>query len=131
MAATALVSVGGVEQSSGVLVAMVGTEVRGVQETASTPPFGPYAGKALFQITLYAESGGETMSFQFHTGSATVSLTETQVFAVNGNEGSVVAPLLLTGTAAASSPPPPSPPPPVASPPAVASSPPPPSPPPP
>merc|ERR1712185_410092 len=133
MALSALVSLGGVDQSSGVLVAYVGTEVRGVQDTVSTPPFGAYAGKALFQITMYAENGGETMNFQFYTGSTTVSLSETVTFEVNGNVGSVVAPFLLTGTLAVSSPPPPSPPPPVPSPPptGVSVSPPPPSPPPP
>ena len=96
------------EQTSGVLVAWVGTEVRGVQETVSTPPFGAYAGKSIYQITVYAEAGGETMRFEFYTGSVTVGLTETVTFEVNGNVGSVSAPLVLTGVAVASSPPPPS-----------------------
>ena len=117
MTVTALVALSGVEQSSGTLSAFVGTEVRGVQDTPSTPPFGAYAGRSMFQVTLYAESSGETMSFKFFTGSGTSSLAETLTFEVNGNLGSVVDPYLLTGEVVVSSPPPPSPPPPSPSPP--------------
>ena len=58
MAVTALVTLGTTPQSSGTLTAYVGTAVRGLQDTPSSPPFGPYAGKALFQITTYADSAG-------------------------------------------------------------------------
>ena len=118
MVMTALVSLSGVAQSSGVLVALVGTEVRGSQDSPSLPPFGPYAGQSLFQITLYADEGGETVDFQFYTSSgATVPLVETLTFVVNGNVGNVITPHLLTGVLVSSSPPPPSPPPPMPSPP--------------
>ena len=69
MVMTALVTLSGVAQSSGALTALVGTEVRGAQDTPSLPPFGPYAGQAVFQITLYAEAGGETVAFVFYTSS--------------------------------------------------------------
>ena len=37
-----------------------------------------------------AEAGGETMRFEFYTGSVTVGLTETVTFEVNGSVGSVL-----------------------------------------
>ena len=131
MVLTALVSLDDVHQTSGVLIAKVGTEVRGVQETVSTPPFGPYADKPLFQITLYGESGGESIGFDFYTaGGATVALNENVAFEVNGSVGIVTAPFLLTavvpspfappvlpspppGTVVSASPPPPALPPPL------------------
>ena len=112
MVMSALVTLGGVEQASGVLTAFAGTDVRGLQDTPSIPPFGPYVGKAIFQITLYADVAGEMMSFTFFTGSVTVSLAETFTFSINGNAGSVVDPFLLSGTLASATMPPPSPPPP-------------------
>ena len=51
-------------------MAYVGTAVRGVQGTTSMPPFGPYAGKAMFQITIYANGDGETLSFTYQIGRA-------------------------------------------------------------
>ena len=103
MTLTALVSVGGVEQTSGTLGVFVGTQVRGVQSTLSSPPFGAYAGKSLFQATAYANAGGETLTFKFHDGSRTADLTETLAFVVNGNQGSVMDPMSLS--AARSAPP--------------------------
>ena len=61
----ALVVLGGVDQSVGTLVAYVGSEVRGTQDTPSSPPFGPYASRSMFQITLYADAGGESIRFDF------------------------------------------------------------------
>ena len=89
MTVTALVTVGGVEQSSGTLFAVVGTEVRGVQDTPSTPPFGPYFGRPLFQITIYADDAGETVGFVFLGGSSggVVTMAETLTFQINGNVG--------------------------------------------
>ena len=109
MTVTALVMVDGVDQSSGTLLAMVGTEVRGLQDTPDAPVFGPYAGRPLFQLTVHADGGGESVGFQIATGGSVVSLVETLSFVVDGNVGSAVAPLVLTGAASALSPPQPSP----------------------
>ena len=99
MTLTTLVVIDGEPQSAGTLTATVGSEVRGVQDTPSFPPFGPYTGQPMYQITLYADDPGETLSFSFYNGrSALISLDETLVFEVNGNLGSVVAPLELTGS---------------------------------
>ena len=68
MAMTALVTLSGFDQSSGTLTAYVGTEVRGVQETSATAPFGPYVGKPTFQILIFGDVDGETLSFTFTTG---------------------------------------------------------------
>ena len=106
MTVTALVSLGGAVQASGALAAYVGTEMRGLQGTASAPPFGPYAGVFLFQITLYAEAGGDVLGFRFVLGGSTSVLAETLTFEVNGNVGSVVAPMVLTDEAAVSPAPP-------------------------
>ena len=68
MPLTAMVRLGGVDQATGTLVAVVGTEVRGMQDTPSLAPFGPYVGRPIFQITTYGSDSGETMSFQFVVG---------------------------------------------------------------
>ena len=90
-----MVRVGGADQTSGTLLASVGAEVRGLQDTPSVPPFGLYAGRPMYQITIYAEAGGETISFSLSEGSRSASITETLTFEVNGNVGSVVAPCSL------------------------------------
>ena len=97
MAVTALVTLGSTLQSSGTLTALVGTEARGLQDTPSTPPFGPYAGKALFQITTYADDSGESMGFQFVVGGGMAMLAERLTFVINANIGNAVGPLLLSG----------------------------------
>jgi hypothetical protein len=61
------------------------------------PPFGPYVGESMFQVTIYADVSGEEVRFTFFTGSTTAALAETLVFSINGNVGSVVSPFLLTG----------------------------------
>ena len=98
MTLTAMVTVDGVDQASGTLGAFVGSQVRGVQSTPSSPPFGAYAGKSVFQLTVYANAGGETVSFKFHDGASTADMAETLAFVVNGNQGSVTSPIALTGT---------------------------------
>ena len=117
MTLSMVVTIGGVDQATGTLGAFVGTQARGVQSTPSTPPFGPYAGKSVYQVTVYAAAGGETLSFQFHDGSSTTPLDETLTFVVNGNSGSVTSPVALSGTAVPANSPSPGPPPPLSSPP--------------
>lgn len=95
MSVTALVSANGVVQSSGTLAAFVGSEIRGLQHTASVPPFGAHAGKALYLITVYANKGGESVGFQYFNGQTKTLLDKTFKFVVDGKEGSVLAPLEL------------------------------------
>jgi hypothetical protein len=79
------------------LGAFVGGEVRGVQGAPSVPPFGTYAGKKIFQITIYANAPGETVTFKALKDDYTVvGLAETETFVVNANLGNVVAPVIFT-----------------------------------
>lgn len=95
---SALVTVDGSVQASGTLIAYAGSEVRGMQSTPSQPPFGPYQGQSIYQMSLYANDSGETISFTFVSDTATVALTETLTFETNGNTGSVTAPFGLTAS---------------------------------
>ena len=98
---SALVKVGGVRQSSGVLVATVGSEVRGVQDSSLSFPVGPFAGSFYVMMVYGRDFGsGETVNFHFTTSSgATVSLVETVTFSIGslGGVGSAFAPFELTG----------------------------------
>ena len=87
MSLTALVTIGGVVQSSGTLTAFAADEVRGVQDTASSPPFGPYAGTAMFQITMYGEADGDELTFQFQTNDVPTTMAESLTFEVNETLG--------------------------------------------
>jgi hypothetical protein len=97
MTLSALVTIGGTDQASGTLGAFAGNDCRGLREGGTSPPFGPYASKSIYQITLYASAGGETIAFQFKVGTTITALSETLAFVVNGNQGSVMTPFLLTG----------------------------------
>ena len=83
--------------SSGALIAFVGTttnyEIRGMQNTPSNPPFGPYAGTALFQITIYANNAGDSIGFAFSDSAGVHPLLERLDFSINGNTGTVLSPL--------------------------------------
>ena len=100
MTLSAVVTIGGATQASGTLGAFVGAQVRGVQSTPSVPTFGPYASTSIYQLTIYASSIGEALSFLFHDGSSTTTLVETLSFAVNAIEGSATSPFSLSGIAA-------------------------------
>eukprot|EP00747_Dinoflagellata_sp_TGD_P161638 gnl/TRDRNA2_/TRDRNA2_178308_c0_seq1.p1 gnl/TRDRNA2_/TRDRNA2_178308_c0~~gnl/TRDRNA2_/TRDRNA2_178308_c0_seq1.p1 ORF type:complete len:354 (-),score=59.53 gnl/TRDRNA2_/TRDRNA2_178308_c0_seq1:231-1292(-) len=97
MTLSAVVEIGKDSPQEGILVALVGEdEVRGFQETPSKPPFGPYKGKAIWQITMYANKGGEELWFVFVTPDGTPSkLGETLKFVINGNYGNVLKPMVL------------------------------------
>ena len=94
----ALVTIDGAVQSSGTLVALVGTSIRGVA-TASTValPVGSYAGKFPFFITIYGNTDGETLTFELDQSGTRTSLTpsESVTFTGDGSYGSVSNPLLL------------------------------------
>ena len=108
MAVTAMVSLDGADQTSGRLVAFADGEVRGLNDAPKLTPFGPYKGKHLFGITIYANAEGETLSFMFDTLKGLAPLKETITFVDNGIQGSAL-PVVLTGSMPAESPPPPPP----------------------
>merc|ERR1711908_235999 len=95
MTVTALVTIDGAIKESGTLAAMVGTELRGLQQTIKLPPFGAYAGKAMYLLVVRANGDGETVSFQYYDGVAKTVLDKTIQFVVNGKEGNVIAPFML------------------------------------
>ena len=112
--ATAVVSIGGVYQTEGVLAAFVAESPRGVAATSLTLPLGPYAGTTSFSLLMYANGPGETLHFKFQTSDGTVvDLQERLTFEINGVEGSMPSPFMLSGNY---SPPPSTPPPPAPSP---------------
>jgi len=96
MSVTALVNLHGVNQTSGVLAALIATEVRGVQAVPVSPPFGPLAGAHLFLLTVHADVDGECVSFALNDGSRMTVLDQTLSFVTNGIVGGALAPLLLT-----------------------------------
>jgi hypothetical protein len=96
MTVSALITLNGAPQARGSLAALVGSELRGLQSTASIPPFGPYAGKSLYLTMVRANVEGETVSFSYFDGTKKVALDKTLKFVVNGKQGSVVEPFMLT-----------------------------------
>jgi len=98
MTLSALVSLSGVHQTAGTLACFVGTEVRGLQATPMTAPFGPYAGTAFFHMTMYSDTNGDKLQFKFHGAGKTTLLHEELVFSANIHKGSIITPLVLTGS---------------------------------
>jgi len=99
MTVTALVAVGGANQTTGLLAAVVGADdVRGVQDAPLTPQFGPFAGRALYHLTIHGDVDGEGLAFTFcaAVGGSTTKLDQKVAFAANGRRGSAVAPFVLT-----------------------------------
>jgi len=99
MTVTGFVTIGGAVQSSGTFAAFAGTEVRGVQDTPSLVPFGPYKGVSLYLTMVYADSDGETISFKI----GSTSLAQTVTYAKDANFGNVMSPLMLSDATLASS----------------------------
>lgn len=88
MTMTAQIKIDGVVQSSGVLAAFSGSQVRGVRYLSGKGPFASVG--AFYQITLYGNGGGGTdkLKFKFKDGSGTdTELAEEVEFVVNGNIG--------------------------------------------
>jgi len=100
MTVTALVAVGGANQTAGSLAAMVGTDdVRGASDTPLTPRFGPYAGQALYHVTVHGDVDGEGLTFTFCSADkegGTSPLEQKVAFTTNARLGSAVSPFLLT-----------------------------------
>lgn len=101
MPVTALVTIDGVPQSKGTLIALVGDEVRGVREYSSKVTFGPFAGKALFMMDVSTNhEGTEEVQFKFSTDDVSAVALDKVVSMTDGTSvGSAIAPLLLVATA--------------------------------
>ena len=104
MVVSALVMIGGVRQTEGALVALVGQQMRGTQATPSEPPCGPYVGARVHQMIAYANTVGEKVTFHFSGRSGTFELAESLKFVEDGSTGSVADSFILSALA---SPPPP------------------------
>lgn len=97
MTLNAHVSLDGVNQTSGLLVAKVGTEIRAYKQDVVSPQFGPYAGNSIFSMILYADSDDDTYTFVFYTSEGkAVPLSQSVQFVTNGQSGKMNSPLLLT-----------------------------------
>ena len=102
MTTTVIVYIDGVAATCGMLGAFVKTNgaltdsMRGLQETASAVPFGPYAGQGLWLMTSYSDGSGGTYGFKFNTGSAVLECTGEYVFQINGRLGDAVNPYAVT-----------------------------------
>jgi hypothetical protein len=100
MRVAALVSVAGAPQGTGVLLALVGSEVRGAQGSAATVGgSGPHEGAPLFEITVRGEDAdaGRGVRLIFVTrGARHVDLTPAFDFEDGGRVGNATAPLLAT-----------------------------------
>ena len=97
MVLTLLIRVGDIDLATGTLTAFAGSEIRGVQYTSTLAPFGPFAGKSMFAITVYADNSGETITFTFFDGNVVINLDQTRTFVVNGGEGTAISPGMFGG----------------------------------
>ena len=97
---SAHVTVGGVRQAVGVLNAFADNQMRGIQATPGRPPFGPYLNASVYQIVLYTNGDGETLTFQFNGGRGVVNLEETMTFITDKTVGSANSPFIFSGVAA-------------------------------
>ena len=61
MTITALITIDSTDMDGGALAAFVGNEIRGLQNEPSFPLFGPFTDRPMFQITIYADGGGEDL----------------------------------------------------------------------
>ena len=96
MTVTALIKVGGIEQSEGTLVAYADNTIHGVQDSPTLVPFGPHAGKSMYLMVVYANANGEAMSFSYDTSTSSTKLSEEQFFVKDQSLGSVLSPLTLS-----------------------------------
>jgi hypothetical protein len=95
MSITASVSVCDVMQKAGILAVFVGTDLRGVQDTAMAPPFGPFANKPIYHTVVYGEKEGEALSFHFFDGRTQITLDNALSFHADGQVGNAIEPMML------------------------------------
>jgi len=68
-------------------------------DTPLTPRFGPYAGQALYHVTVHGDVDGEGLTFTFCSADkegGTSPLEQKVAFTTNARLGSAVSPFLLT-----------------------------------
>ena len=93
---TSIVTIGGVEMSSGEVAAVVDSSVRAVGTASSTP-----SGGTAFSLQIKFNEAGETFNFLYYDGCATTVLTESRTFTINENVGSLITPFELTAASLA------------------------------
>ena len=96
MTLTALVTIGGVVQSSGTLTAFAADEVRGVQGHGRRTSLRSLRWHGHVPDTMYGEADGDELTFQFQTNDVPTTMAESLTFEVDGNIGSVVTPFVMT-----------------------------------
>ena len=83
--------------TTGTLAAFVGSDaVRGVAQSPIPLQFGPYAGTYIFQMLIYANVAGETVTFKFWDGAIEYECPETLTFASDASLGTAFAPQIFT-----------------------------------
>lgn len=78
--------------TDGPIYAYCDGEIRGVQETTLTPPFGPFRGIGMYFMMIYGRTSGEIVTLKNRAGNFSRSI----VFAVDGSLGSAVNPVVLS-----------------------------------
>ena len=95
--------VGGIVQSDGVNIAEDGDmfaafnsagDVRGVAVQLN-PPFGPYQGEIVYEMTMRSHAAGEVLTFQYYDASedAILNIAETYTFVINEQLGDMFEPV--------------------------------------
>ena len=98
MTSSSLVTINNTIQSNGTLIALIGAQIRGKQNTPSIPPFGPCTDTAIFHITIYSdnEDPDPTISFRLQQQNVMIPLIQTMTFVNDGNVGTVTTPFQLS-----------------------------------
>ena len=97
MSLTALVTINGADVDNGWMAAFAGDEVRGLQDTLSFPPFGPFNGRPMFQLSIYTNSGGEGLTLRWSPDGTQANsvLVGSSISGINSVKGSVVDPIIF------------------------------------
>ncbi len=97
MSLTALVTINGSDVDNGWMAAFVGDEVRGLQDTLSFPPFGPFNGRPMFQLVIYTNSGGEDLTLRWSPDGTQANsvLVGSSISGINSVKGSAVDPIIF------------------------------------
>ena len=84
-------------------------ELRGAENVPLYPPFGPYAGQAVYPLMVYGHgnSQGDLLEFKFFDGVQVFDLPQSMPFYSNDVKGNVVQPVCMGDCISAAGPPPP------------------------